>query len=144
MTTIISLRAGTILLPGNKLRPKAFRSPRLHARQRHSGAPWHPDYVEETIALPGNKLPYHSKSEFFTVSLIDDAINMEPDFPAIVGYNGNLIVMIGFGYEIGYDALRRRNTEVATVIMAQTGEIITVFPGRPADNKIPFLKILAD
>ena len=135
------LREGTVLLPGDKARPRPHRSPRLHARQRHSGAPWHPDYAEETVSLPGQKLPYSNKSEFFTSSIIDDAIAKSDEFPAIVGPKGNLLVIVNFGHEIGYDSLRRRNTELATVVIDQTGELITVFPGRPADNSMPLPKV---
>ena len=141
MTNNEPLPLGTVLLPGAKARPKAYKSPRLHARQRHSGAPWHPDYVEETEALPGKKLPYVNKSEFFSASLIEEAIAKEPDFPAIVGPQGNLIVVINLGHEVGYDAVRRRNTDLATVVLAQTGELITVFPGRPADGSMPLPRV---
>jgi hypothetical protein len=110
----------------------------MHGRQRHGGAPWHPDYVHETLAIPRakNKLPYETKSSFDTVTLINDAITKSVKLPAIVGENGNLIMMVDFGYEIGFDASRRRRTSVVSVVCDPTGEIITVFPGRPSDNNI--------
>lgn len=131
------LRPGTVLELGNVLRPRLFKSPELHARQRHSGAPWHPDYVDETIALKGNRLPYHDRSEFDSVELIDEAIKKAEYTTGLIGKNGNILIFVDFGHEVGFDALRRRRTSVVTVVAYPVGEVITVFPGRPKDSAIP-------
>jgi hypothetical protein len=55
----------------------------------------------------------------------------------VVGTNGNFIVLVDFGYDVGFDALWNRRTSIATVIMKATGEIITVFPGRPEFFPMP-------
>jgi hypothetical protein len=89
-----------------------------------------------------HRLPFQGKSEFDSFSLIDDAIAESVDANAIVGANGNLIVVVNFGHEVGFDAQRNRRTELATVVLdSRTGEVITVFPGRPGDNSFPLPRI---
>jgi hypothetical protein len=125
------LPSGTVLMPDDRLRPQPLTSSLLHARQGHNGAPWHEDYRDLTEAKAGNKLPFEDKSRFDSITFIGEAVELSKDAPAIVGHNGNLLVVVNFGREIGYDAKGQRRTDIATVVLnSHTGEVITVFPGR--------------
>jgi hypothetical protein len=121
-----------ILEPGDPLRRSMYRTSLLHARQYHSGAPWHPDYRDEMEALDSNRLPDAGKSTFDSFTFIDDAIEQSKKLPALVSYNGNLIVLVDFGHEIGFDVPNSRRTSVATVVIKQSGELLTVYPGLPS------------
>lgn len=134
-----SLRPGKVLPPKDVLRPKELlRTSRMHAHRCHSGAPWRKEYADLTDAETENELPYISKSEFDSFTLIDDAIERAKSHDAIVGNNGNLIIIVNFPYEIGFDASRRRRTDIATVIVdPRSAEVITVFPGRPSNTGMP-------
>lgn len=141
------LRPGKLLPPRDKLRPAVLlRTSRLHAHRCHSGAPWHEDYADLTDAETKKKLPYRTKSVFDSFTLIDDAIERANSHDAIVGMNGNLIIIVNFPYEVGFvflkdpgtNTLRDRRTDIATVIVdPKTGEVITVFPGRPSNEAMP-------
>jgi hypothetical protein len=129
--TKLAIPPGTVLDPDSPLRPKIVRSSLLHAHQFHSGAPWAEEYEKETLAIGSNRLPYQGKSTFDSRSLIEDAIAKADSLPALVSYNGNLLVFVEFGHEVGFDATRRRRTSLATVVMTPRSELLSVYPGLP-------------
>lgn len=127
-----SVPPGTVLVPGDKLRPPLLTSCLLHARQGHNGAPWHEDYRDETDRQYKKRLPFENKSRFDSVTLMTDAIELARDAVAVVADNGNLVMIVNFGFVAGYDAVNKRRTDIAAVVQDPiTGEVVSVYPGRP-------------
>lgn len=132
------LKPGTVLPPGHKLRPKIDSSTMWHARQGHSGAPWHPDYRTKTEEIDGIELPFEGKSLFDSVTFFKEAIELTANANAIVQPNGNLLFIVNFGHEVGFDERAKQRTEIASVVVKQiSGKVVTVFPGRPDNQRIP-------
>lgn len=143
-----SLRPGMVLEPGDTLRPRPVPGSYMHARQAHSGAPWHPDYRADTekkdskrIAKGDKSLPFHDRSYFDSIELILEAIGRSNERPALVAENLNLLIFVDFGYEIGFDTQTGHRTTMATVVLEPTGKVATVHPGRPKFDSIPLPRV---
>lgn len=123
-----------VLNPSHRRQP--FQSERTHARLRHDHALWHPDHVAEAMkAVERNShrhaIPYSNRSKFDSAAIIDEAIERSYEHIAQVTKNGNHVVVFDMGYEVGFDEKGKRRTSSVTVILRESGEVITVHPGTP-------------
>lgn len=117
-------------------RRKPFLTEKSHARLRHDHAFWHPDHVAKALksfekGSHENAIPYSDRSKFDSATIIEEAIARSTNYPAEESKNGNHVIVFDMGYEVGFDERARRRTSAVTVVVKQTGEVITVHPGTP-------------
>lgn len=119
-----------VVLPNQ--RPRPFKGPRTHARLRHDHATWHNDHVAAALRASKHELPFDDRSKFDSARLIDEAIERSMDHPAhVMPGSPNYVICFDMGYEVGFDARANRRTTVVTVVLSPTGEVLTVYPGKP-------------
>lgn len=123
-----------IFKPGTAVPPKsrrqAYVTDKTHARIKHDYATWHPDHLDKIERKTSNKIPYSNKSKFDSAKIIPEAIKKSDKYSALVGNNRNFVIIFDMGYKVGYDSIAERDTSCVTVVTKQTGEVITVYPGK--------------
>jgi hypothetical protein len=119
-----------------EMRRPPWVSEKTHARLRHDHALWHPEHVARAMKAAErgshrNAIPYADRSKFDSATIIEEAIPRSFNHAAEAARNGNHVVVFDMGYEVGFDERAKRRTSAVTVVLRESGEVITVHPGTP-------------